>query len=169
MKGFSLLELLVAITILSFLTLLGHSFSNEVLPKQRLIAKRNALAGFLQYARAESVNRGGIHVCDKSTECHGFEKGPLIIFHDRNHNHLQDGNEPTLETLETSARQRIIRNGWGKQDYLYYNAQGALQFQNGHFLICDNDYGTTLIMNWRGRLKTGLPPAPHPQCINASN
>lgn len=164
MKGFTLIEMLVAIVILALLAMLSHGFSNDILPKQRLIAKRNALAGFLQYARAESVSRGGIHVCDQSTACNGFEKGPLIIFHDSNHNDRQDNNEPTLQTLGTGKKQRIIRNGWGKQDFLYYNSQGALQFQNGHFLICDNNYGTTLVMNWRGRLKTGLPPAPHSQC-----
>lgn len=164
MKGYTLIELLITVLILSFLMALSHGFSSNFLPKQRLIAKRNALAGFLQYARAEAVSQGSIHVCDKSTACAGFEKGPLVIFHDKNHNNLQDSDEPTLQTLEISEGQRIIRNGWGKQDYLYYNSQGALQFQNGHFLICDKNYGTTLIMNWRGRLKTGQPPAPHSQC-----
>lgn len=165
MKGFTLVELLVTVAILSVLLMLSHGFSNNFLPKQRLIAKRNALAGFLQYARAESVSQGGIHVCDKSTACNGFQKGPLVAFHDSNDNHRQDSGEPTLQILETAEGQRIIRNGWGKQDYLYYNAQGALQFQNGHFLICDKNLGTTLVMNWRGRLKTGLPPAPHSQCM----
>ncbi len=60
MRGYTLLELLTALSVAAILAVLYSSITSEFLPKQRLIAKRNELVGFFQLARAEAINRGGV-------------------------------------------------------------------------------------------------------------
>ena len=164
MRGYTLLELLTALSVAAILAVLYSSITSEFLPKQRLIAKRNELVGFFQLARAEAITRGGVLICSKTSRCNGFDGGDLVAFHDDNQNKVRDGNEVILASVASTRKMPIFRNGWGKQDFLTYDSMGRLHYQNGHFLICNSGLGLTLVMNWRGRVRQGTGPSVNDQC-----
>lgn len=159
-----MVELIAAATVFAILAAFATSFTRDFLPKQRLIAKSNELAGFLRMARGEAINLGGILICSESSSCKGFDGGALVAFNDRNHNKKQDDDEPAIARVSASPELRIYRHGWGKQHFLEYDRMGRLHYQNGHFLICHSSYGITLILNWRGRVRRGSGPAPENKC-----
>lgn len=164
MRGFTLVELMTTLIVISILAVFASSFSQDFLPRQKIIAKRNELTGFLQQARAEAISRGGIMICATTSECKGFDGSSLYAFNDINNNQRHDANETIVATLTLPQSMHIYRNGWGKQDYLAYDNMGRLHYQNGHFLICDSGLGSTLILNWRGRIRSGSAPQPHQDC-----
>lgn len=164
MRGYTLLELLVTLVVAAILSVLYSSITSDFLPKQRLIAKRNELAGFFQLARQGAIANGGVLICSQDSHCKGFDGGSLIAFHDENNNKSRDGGEEILATVKATRQTTIYRNGWGKQHFLSYDQMGRLHYQNGHFLICNSGLGITLVMNWRGRVRQGTGPLAHDQC-----
>ncbi|MCG8392412.1 MAG: GspH/FimT family pseudopilin [Pseudomonadales bacterium] len=164
MRGFTLLELITTLIIATILTIFANNITRDYLPKQRIIAKRNELVGFLQLARAGAIQGKGSLICSQKSQCQGFDGGGLIAFIDANKNKKHDDGEKVLGRLTLSNGTTIFRNGWGKQKFLSYDSMGRLHYQNGHFLICNSGYGTTIILNWRGRVRSGSDPAPNEDC-----
>ncbi|MEE2604463.1 MAG: GspH/FimT family protein [Pseudomonadota bacterium] len=162
--GFTLVELVTGLAILAILAAFAATFTQHFVPKQQLIGKRNELVGFFQLARGESLHLGAILVCSESAKCRGFDGGDLIAFRDLNGNRKKDRDERVIARLPATEKLKIFRNGWGKQHYLEYDSMGRLHYQNGHFLLCHSGYGITLIMNWRGRVRTGSGPSPNRNC-----
>lgn len=162
--GFTLVELMIGIMLFGILAAFATSFTRDVVPKQKLIAKSNELAGFFRFVRGEAALRGGALVCSAGTNCRGFDGSDLIAFIDTNNNKRRDAQEPVITRVSSPSGLNIYRNGWGKQNYLEYDQTGRLHYQNGHFLICHSGYGIRLIMNWRGRVRRGGGPAPEEEC-----
>ena len=106
-NGFTLVELLISILIVSTLLAMGVPSLKEFMKNNRLSAQSNALVASLQLARSEAVKRGvDTVICASSnqTSCTGngdWDKG-WIVFSDLNRNGTPDvgGAAPLCEDTE---------------------------------------------------------------------
>ena len=106
-NGFTLVELLISIVIVTTLLALGVPSIKDFMKNNRLGAQSNALVTGLQVARSEAVKRGADTViCASSnlTSCTGsadWDKG-WIVFSDLNTNGTPDvgGSAPLCEETE---------------------------------------------------------------------
>ena len=120
MRGFTLVELLVALTIAALLLTISVPSMSRMLHSARLTDASNALLSSLQLARSEAIKRNDrVTVCKSAdglscTFAGGWEQG-WIVFHDANH----DG--------ERNPEERIIERGQPRPDSLRItgNAQVA--------------------------------------------
>ena len=154
--GFSLIELLVYLAIISIFTTNVAPSLNRVVAQERSTALTNTLAGALAYARTESImkqknvvtcqSNDGIE-CNKSKNWHNG----WIIFTDNNKNQLRDEDEQLLRVYGSisNGTMATFRNY-----YLKYKPDGRA-YPNGSFLICNPSIGTgkALIMANTGRLR----------------
>ena len=153
--GFTLIELIVTLAVVSILLLTGVPMINQMLDNNRLVSEINSIAGSLSLARSESIKRGAtVTVCgssDGSTcDTANWESG-WIIFSDANHN-------ATLESTDTLLKVFAAFNGpstlrLSRSDLttrLQYRPNGSLRNQvspdasdsdRGTFTLCEKAGG----------------------------
>jgi type IV fimbrial biogenesis protein FimT len=145
-RGFSVLELLTAVSITGIL--LGtalpamHSFAQ----KNRMSAHINTFVAHLHYSRSEAIKRADnvvmcrsadLTVCSRSN---GWEEG-WIVFADTNHNRERDDGESML----------VVEQGWqdgitvtsGRRRRVVYQPTGFSPGTNGTYVFCDPGYPET--------------------------
>lgn len=159
-RGFTLIELMVTISVLAILVTIGMPSLQTFIQNSRLQSQSASLMGDLNYARAEAVRLGSpVAVCASAdgATCSGaltWETG-WLVFNDINTNNAVDAGEllraaPALgggNTLRTGARV-LVR----------FNAQG---YSNGFadtFSACDiRGLGSArgVILSNQGRVRSG--------------
>ncbi len=157
--GFSLVELIVAITILALLISVGVPSYQNIIRDNRLVAQTNSLVGTLNLARSESIKRRSpVIVCrtDNGNSCSNNGAGTWetgwIAFVDDNADgnpDVTDGNdqydaaqnEVLLFNKESIASSITLRSDAANTaDFVRYAANGL--FDNalnaaGGFYLCD--------------------------------
>lgn len=99
--GFSLIELLISLAIISIFTANVVPNLNGIIAQERSTVLTNSLAGALAYARTESImKQKNVVTCQSNNgiECNeskNWHKG-WIIFTDNNKNQLRDEDEQLL-------------------------------------------------------------------------
>lgn len=129
--GFTLIEMLVAVAIVSIVMAIGIPSYKSVTTSNRTAAEMNALVGDLQFARSEAIQRGQtVTMCNSAngTSCLGTNAWTpgWIVFSDPNGNDTVDAGETVLR------RQAAMQGG----DTLNSNAAaspGAITFNRNGF------------------------------------
>ncbi|MCP4996559.1 MAG: prepilin-type N-terminal cleavage/methylation domain-containing protein [Gammaproteobacteria bacterium] len=150
--GFTVLECLAALSILTILAMIAHNIGAPMIREHRVIAATNSVAGLIREARANAITDGNRLICDGERGCSSFKRTRLLIEgRDKNQN-------SALEDHEIQHYLQLPNNTWlewkrfrGK--HLVYSNRGVTRFQNGHFLICNGSSGRKIIMNWIGRTR----------------
>jgi type IV fimbrial biogenesis protein FimT len=144
--GFSLIELMIALSIAAFLIGIGTPWWGSWIATQRLNNHAHHVAETLNLARSEAIKRGTrVNVCKTrdGKECAdegGWDQG-WILFVDENDNGRVDDGEPVLHT-EPSVEHRItVVGNRPVEDYVSYTALGHARLLNGAlqmgtFLLC---------------------------------
>jgi len=144
-RGFTLLELIVALAIGATLLFLGIPGWGSFLAEQQLQERADALLHTLDRARSEAIKRGGrVHVCpDAATGCPGtgaaWEGGWTIAG-------TANGDTATPIARERAAPDGItIRGNRPVADYVSYTSAGYARridgaLQMGTFTICRRGY-----------------------------
>ena len=150
--GTTLLETLIALSIVAIALSVSLPSMQKMLASQRLTAAANDTLGVLLQARSSSLVQGDIVICIKNSDCDGKAPGPgLIAFHDSNKNLKRDTGEVIVaETGETKHIQWQWKSFRGKP-WFRYRATGKGYYQNGSFYLCLNNMGRRVVMNWVGR------------------
>jgi type IV fimbrial biogenesis protein FimT len=132
MRGFTLTELMVAVSVAAVLLGLGVPAFRQTLISNRLTASANEFMAALNYARSEAIRRGvPVALCKSSsgTSCDtGGNKWEIgwMAFVDANKNKKWDSGEDILRTWPALPEGYTLRpddNNFG--DYLRYDPQGA--------------------------------------------
>ncbi|PHS56663.1 MAG: hypothetical protein COB00_19890 [Alcanivorax sp.] len=150
--GFTLLECLTALIILSLLAMTANIITPAFIQEYRVIAATNSVAGLIREARANAITDGNRLICDGERGCSSFKRTTLLIEgRDINRNNA-------LEKNEIRHYLHLPNDTWlewkrFRGTHLSYRNRGATRFQNGHFLICSGDKGRKIIMNWIGRTR----------------
>ena len=167
-SGFTLVELLFTVAIISILTLLATPSLSALIQDNRLITHTNEFIATLHFTRSEAIRRGErvtlckgtiANGCDKSTQ--GWEQG-WLIFVDHNDNGLyEEPQEILLRTRETLDKSlKINANGQLKYHISYLGsglsrtATGALPL--GSLAICGprgDTFARAIVINRSGRAR----------------
>jgi type IV fimbrial biogenesis protein FimT len=129
--GFTLIELMIALTIAAILLMIAGPSYQSVTNSNRISAEVNGFVGDLQYARAEAIKEGtpvtmcvsfdGV-ACANSTS---WNSG-WIVFSDTNGNLTVDAGEPVL---------RVQKSFIGTDTFTSDNTISALKFNREGFAL----------------------------------
>lgn len=130
-RGFTLLELMVAITVLGILLGLGVPAFNDIIRNNRVAAETNQLMTALAYARSEANRRGmPVSICASNvaqTACAGASTwtNGYLVFSDRDGDPGEiDGDDALIQT--SRAIPRGVQLVAEDVDFLRFGADGGL-------------------------------------------
>jgi type IV fimbrial biogenesis protein FimT len=136
--GFSLIELLFAVTILSILTGFTLTFYQTSLLATRLTTLTDRVQAMLYSAQSEAIYRHTpVTVC-KSLEgihCGGTSQSGWLLFLNRYTEHPHP--EQRLRVYpHFDPSERVQWRGAGGRDFLTFQADGSVRGYNGRFILC---------------------------------
>ena len=158
--GFTLVELLSAITIMLIIFGIGIPVLKTTVTTNRLATSINALAGTLAYSRSEAIRRNHHVVVCKSktgTECtrQGDWRQGWLVYVDMNRNRSLDTAETILGSHRLGEKIHVDYRAFGSRHYLVYRPSGTTR-TNGTFTFCDPHYPASaraLIITKTGRAR----------------
>ena len=162
-SGFTLLELLIAIALISIVTAIAVPSMTAFNQNDRLTTNINTLTGHLAYARSEAVKRSqqvSLCISSDSANCTGgssWEEGWIVYI---------DADNDDSFTEDTASGEVILRtqqllDGGNTltpttfADQVTYDYRGFTT-STGSFLLCDNrpgDFGKTITITTTGRVR----------------
>jgi type IV fimbrial biogenesis protein FimT len=163
--GFTLLELLVAVTAALVLLLVAAPSMSAVINSMKLTSASNDLMSHMYLARNEAIKRNGRVVLCKSsngTSCAtsgGWEQG-WIVFHDTNNNGVIDGGELVIARQQALPGALRLTGNQNVAKYVSFEASGATKtigggFQAGTLTLCRQSAASNearqIILNAVGR------------------
>lgn len=162
-KGFSLLELLLALSLAALIAAAAIPAWQQLLDRSRATAEINRLIATIQYARSQAVHRRQtVTLCpaDGQLGCGGDWARGIIVFADGNSDGRRDSNDPLLRvTPALRSGSSLSWRSFGSGAYLRFRSSGMTLYQNGTFIYCPPDknphYARAVIINRAGRPRQG--------------
>lgn len=161
--GVTLIELLVAISILAILLTIGVPSFRDFFVENRVKAVTTDFLSSLNLARSEAIKRGGrVVVCKSSnptaanpTCSSGAWSQGWVVFVDVNNNAVRDAGETVLQAKSTVGQVTITDNF---STYISFTATGSTKtiagaFQAGTVTVCSSPSQQQVIINNRGRIQ----------------
>lgn len=145
-RGFSLVELMVVMSMLAVMSGMALPSLSRLLDKSKLGTQGQALFHALSLGRSEAIKRGNRVVICKSAEgrqcsrAGGWEQG-WIVFHDRNNNAQVDSGETVLLREQALPSRLRLKGNRPVAQYVSYTPLGHTSttsggFQAGTFTLC---------------------------------
>jgi type IV fimbrial biogenesis protein FimT len=111
LKGTTLIELMVVVSILAILGTVGVPSFLSILTKSRITSETNQLNGLIRFARFKAIENEQLTVlCPTSNYslCNEGWNAPKMVFIDANHNNERDPQEPMLMSMPKSNNNNQI-------------------------------------------------------------
>ncbi len=140
-NGFSLIELMVTLSIAAILLTIGVPSFNTIIKNNRLTSQINSLVSSLGMARSEALKRNQpVSVCKSGngTACSSnwtASSQGWAVFVDSDQNGSIGAGEEVLRAngrLESGTKLRFTGN------YLSFDRQGGAPASSGTFILCDD-------------------------------
>ncbi len=156
--GFTLLELLITLTVLAALTVFGGAQLPDLISNRALRSDVNALARHLRYGRFSALQHGApVTLCalNPKGRCENAWDGPLSLFIDHPPKGLRQGPEDRLLRLGPRAPRGVARHwrAFGSRRYLRWRPDGRTDGQNGRFTLSQGELSYELVITQAGRLR----------------
>ena len=160
--GFSLLELLITLTVLAALTIFGSAQLPDLIGNRALRSGVNTLARHLRYGRFSALQHGApVTLCALSPQgrCENAWNAPLSLFIDHPPKGLRQGPEDRLLRLGPGAPPGVGRQwrAFGSRRYLRWRPDGRTDGQNGRFTLSRDELSYELVITQAGRLRQSGP------------
>ncbi len=141
--GFTLLELLVVVSLIIIVTSLAFPYFGQLLQGSYAEAERTQLLHTIQLARSEALIRGRpVSLCKSSnqTTCGGEWWQGRMVFVDEQQNGGIQQHEQILSVFQATANNAKLywRAFPRHQDYLQFLPDGTTQAENGSFWYCSS-------------------------------
>jgi type IV fimbrial biogenesis protein FimT len=143
--GFTLIELIVTITIAAILLGLAVPGMQGFVENNRIKLTVGQLADSLNYARSEATKlRFPVTVCPRSTDSScaggGAWAGGWLVFSDDDGNGVIDGTNAVLRVVDSLPNHVTLETSGFATSYAQYSSTGELNV-SGRFKICNNQTG----------------------------
>ncbi|MCW8127499.1 GspH/FimT family pseudopilin [Microbulbifer halophilus] len=156
-SGFTLVELMLTLTILAVVMAVAIPPMADFLNRHRNETQRQRLFDLVALARSKAYSEGKIYTLCGSTdgeECSGDWSAYILLFVDSNGNHERESDETIERKISDLPADASLE--WNSlQDYLQYRPDGHTQRQTGNFKYCPPDgapdYGWIIVLNATGR------------------
>lgn len=143
-NGFSLIELMIAISILAIVVAVGVPSFTTTIQNNRLASQTNGFIGAINYARSEAIKLGqnSVTVCESTTgtSCssgNNWETG-YVIFRDTDSDGSLDTGEQVLRVGEPlSGGNTLTTSGLASSSAITFDFRGMITSQ-GSFTFCDD-------------------------------
>lgn len=167
LKGFTLVELLVSIAILSILLTQAVPAFQELLEKSKTRVATDNLIKHLNFARIQAINhREFVILCSannnqRCARTRDWSGRSLLIFIDKNgDNRFKPRDDKLLRITDKMPNgSSLIFRAFQNKSYLKWTPQGTTDYQNGNFTYCPASGKPTmarhLILNMVGRIYEG--------------
>ena len=160
--GFSLLELLITLVVLTALTIIGGAQLPDLVGNRALRSDVNTLARHLRYGRFSALQYGApVTLCALSPKgrCEAAWNAPLSLFIDHPPKGLRQGPEDRLLRLGSGASRGVGRQwrAFGSRRYLRWRPDGRTDGQNGRFTLSHGEQRYELVITQAGRLRRSGP------------
>jgi type IV fimbrial biogenesis protein FimT len=165
-RGVTLVELLVALALLTALFRLALPAFNDLIAREQATAALNRMLGLVAQARASAVrqNRALVLCASDSTEadapCAGRDDWHLgtLLFADRNGDgRYAIGERAVRRDSGWSGPARVRWRSFRNRSYLRFRPNGMTDWQNGSFTWCPDDRDASLavqlVLNAGGRAR----------------
>jgi type IV fimbrial biogenesis protein FimT len=160
-RGFSALELLIAIAILTILALFGVPNMRTLMQSNRMVVAKNALVVTLQRARMESASTSRHAVVCPSANGHscltvGDWSQGWLVYRDDNENGRFDPVESLLQVHQMTFPDLHVRTSDGRRKVTYRD-MGRADGTNVTFVFCDgrgDGAGGQVIVANSGRVRS---------------
>lgn len=147
-NGFSLIELLIVVAMMSILTSVGLPSFKSLLGNARLTTTTNAMVTSLQLARSEAIKRQKtVVIRKKETWLNGWD----IFVDDKVPNNTFDSDETMLTTFD--AVDSTLSEEQTYANYVSYGSKGRVSAA-GHFTFCSGSDYRSIIIAATGRIRT---------------
>lgn len=170
-RGFTLIELMVTLTILAVLAGLAAPSFRQAVANNRLKSHISTLQSSLMVARNEAINRKSRVVVCKSADqasctTSGHWQQGWIVFIDADDDATVDAGETVLQKVSALSGSFILKGGGNLGDYVSYTSTGAARekasdtAQFGLFNLCQTAGGDArqIEVFATGRLTYGKEP-----------
>jgi type IV fimbrial biogenesis protein FimT len=152
-SAFTLIELLIAISIMAILLLISIPSVYDLVVSNRTTAEVNNIISALQFARNEAIRNGvPVKFCKSINHktCGGnWQDGQIVI--------NESNNEIFRVFLALPKGDNLTWNSsLGKEDYIEFSAIGSTNGQHGTFSYCPNGekkYARAIIISQAGRIR----------------
>ena len=156
-RGFTLIEMLVTITVLAIVLGIGLPGLRDFILNNRQVSTVNEMVGSLQYARTEAIARNrNVTVCPSAdgADCAGSDWSVgWIVFNDDDADGVMDGgDEVVLRRVEPRGNVDFVSDG-GIAGGVTYRRNGR-STATGDFRLCDArgaSHGKQIVMDLAGR------------------
>lgn len=159
-KGFSMLELMIALSIGAILATVAVPSYQSMMVQSRLSTQSNELLTALHYTRSEAIKRGTrVTICKSNTSGDSCANGGnwqdgWIVYSDSGTAGTMDGNDEILRVFP-GLNGSTITSGNTYKNWIAYLANGSSEGSGGlgndSFIICNNAQGRKIVLNKTGR------------------
>ena len=156
--GFTLVELLVALALLSLIWSTAIPGMRHLLQGNLSLANTNALIGAIHFSRYQAVSRGQlVTLCPMETPgiCGGEWHQGQVSFIDRNANGRMDAEDQLLRRFRPIRRGTLVWRSFRRRPWLQMTPLGTTNSQNGNFVYCSEDldprHARQIVINLQGR------------------
>ena len=142
-QAFTLIELLISISIIAILTNLALPSFEGFLERRKIEANQQRLIQVLQLSRVSAATKNiRVTICasDSGTNCSSDWSEGFIAFTDIDGNRVFNGNDELLYQYHNNDRKVIISwRAFGHKKSLQWLPTGITNHQNGSFELCYDD------------------------------
>lgn len=149
-KGFTLIELMVTVTIMSILLSVGLPSFQSIIASSRLTSTTNAMVSALQLAKSEAMKQHKTVVIRKKNN--DWANGWEVFVDDLIDNKIFDAGETILVVTTFDSVNSTIQIVPTYTNYISFSATGRAAA--GHFTFCSGSDYRSVIIAATGRIRT---------------
>ena len=154
--GFTLLELLVSMTLAVVILSLCVSFAPSLYKKNKLRVFTDEVKGAIQYAKIQALITGEPLILTRLPGVSDWSDGAILFVDNARHQYASETNL-LHEWQWTSSGVHLSWRGFQSDDYLLFTPDMSSSAVNGTFIItAPLHQKTTLVVNRLGRVKENI-------------
>lgn len=165
-RGFSLIEALACLLLLSVLLSIATTSLGTVIQQQRYQTATSDMLNALNYARSKAITyKNKVSLCAGQARCDNSQhwQQQLLIFSDLNGNGQIDTDDTLLKISELDPSISWSWSNFRNMPHLTFRPNGATHSLNGTFTLCQASRAIKINPAGRSRPVTTNPDEPCPQ------